>query len=288
MFGKYFASTFTGSMFGAGPHVFAVWGYVIANAEFGRVELNPRLVSSVLGAPIDDVEAAIAFLTQPDPHSRNKAEDGRRLVQEGQFQYRVTSHNIYRSMRNEDDRRAYNRKKQQESRARRKQSLPVNTSVIDSQQMLPASAHTETETETETEIAGSENLATHKIETTRAQAAPRKFSSPHSKSTNLINAAEIRGHGSHAWCSMSAGREGFCVPAFLHKQFMGKGHKSEKQMLAWYPTVIAAVKGTPVGEDGLVFWRAKFAAWIGNSSARRGSAVPDAGETLAYIRGERA
>ena len=50
MYGKIFASTFTGSMFGAGSDVFAVWGYVIANAQDSRIELNPRMLASTLGS----------------------------------------------------------------------------------------------------------------------------------------------------------------------------------------------------------------------------------------------
>src|SRR3989338_2531118 len=52
MYGKHFAQTYTGSMFGAGPVVFAVWGYVIANARRdGTVEVNAQLVAAAPGAP---------------------------------------------------------------------------------------------------------------------------------------------------------------------------------------------------------------------------------------------
>lgn len=118
MYGKFFASTFTGSMMGSGPTVFAVWGYVIANAVNGQVELNPRLVAAVIGCSQDDVQQAIGVLAAPDPNSRSPTEDGRRLVQEGQFAFRVTNHAMYRQIRNEDDRREYNRIKKQESRLR--------------------------------------------------------------------------------------------------------------------------------------------------------------------------
>jgi hypothetical protein len=118
MYGKLFASTFTGSMVGAGPVVFAVWGYSIAHAVDSQVELNPVLLSTVLGCPREQIDTAIGVLCAPDPNSRSKADDGRRLVREGQFAFRVVNHAKYNAMRHEGDRREYNRIKQREHRER--------------------------------------------------------------------------------------------------------------------------------------------------------------------------
>jgi hypothetical protein len=153
MYGKFFASTFTGSMFGAGAVVFAVWGYVIANTTAdSTVELNPRMLAATLGSTAADVESAIAYLCAPDPKSRNPEMEGRRLCREGQFQFRVVTHQHYRAIRNNEDRKEYNRQKQQESRARRKSpSTPVKTNVIDGQHL---SAQVEVEEEVEVEEKG--------------------------------------------------------------------------------------------------------------------------------------
>ena len=118
MFGKWFAQTYTGSMFGAGPSVFAVWGYVVAHVQFETVEINPDLLAAVLGDSLENIEKALQFLCAPDPESRTQIEQGRRLVREGQYLYRVPTARLYRSMRDEHDRRAYNRKKMAESRAK--------------------------------------------------------------------------------------------------------------------------------------------------------------------------
>lgn len=137
-------------MFGAGPDVFAVWGYVIANAVDSRVELNPKLLASILGTTVEAVQQAIDELCEPDPESRNKTSEGRRLQQEGQYQYRVTSHEIYRAMKNEEDRREYNRVKQAESRERKK-SNKVSTVNTGQDTLSKKSAHTEAEAEAEAE-----------------------------------------------------------------------------------------------------------------------------------------
>lgn len=162
MYGKLFASAFTGSMFGAGADVFAVWAYVIANAQDSVVELNPPMLAAVIGSTPKRVRSAIEFLCRPDTESRNPEEDGRRLLACGPFQYKVVSHEVYRAIRNEDDRREYNRLKQREHRARIKpQSNAVNDvkpDVIDSQSQSAVSAYTEAETETETEAGGTRDL----------------------------------------------------------------------------------------------------------------------------------
>lgn len=149
MFGKFFASAFTGSMMASGAEVFAVWAYVIAHAVDSRVELNPRLLAAVIGAPVDRIESAIETLCAPDPVSRNKDHDGRRMVREGEFQYFVTGHQKYRQMRDESDRREYNRVAQQRSRAKK---VAVNSDVNMSNDLSSVSANTEAEAEAETEV----------------------------------------------------------------------------------------------------------------------------------------
>ena len=120
MWAKHFKSMYEGSMYGAGLAVFAVWGYTIANARKGVVELNPKRVADTLGGSVEDVTAAIEYLTQPDPHSRHKACEGRRLVKEGEFQYVLPSWTAYQAILNEDARREYQRVKQAEYRAQKK------------------------------------------------------------------------------------------------------------------------------------------------------------------------
>lgn len=119
MFGKHFASMYSGSMVGLGADVFAVWGYVIGNTKPpGEVDLNPRIVAAAIGMTAEEVEAAIRVLESEDPKSRNKEHDGRRLVAIGPYRYSVVSWSDYRKIRNDDDRREYNRLKQREHRAK--------------------------------------------------------------------------------------------------------------------------------------------------------------------------
>lgn len=120
MYGKAFESQYKGSLVGAGFAVFAVWNYVIANTHYGVVELNPKLLGAILGGPPAEVESAIEFLCRPDPESRSKDEDGRRMVREGQFQYRVVNWGTYQTIKSEEALKDYNRRKQAEYRAGKK------------------------------------------------------------------------------------------------------------------------------------------------------------------------
>lgn len=147
MYGKLFSSAFTGSMLGAGADVFAVWAYVIAATIDSRVELNPRLLAAIIGMTEDRVNTAIEYLCAPDSRSRNKDMEGRRLIREGEFQFFVTGHTIYRKLRNEDERREYNRVKQAESRAKR----AVKQNVNDSQRQSAMSAQAEAKANREAE-----------------------------------------------------------------------------------------------------------------------------------------
>lgn len=108
-------------MIGAGATVFAVMGYVISKQQPPdfNVELNAKLLSAILGEPEDEVVKAIEYLCSPDPISRSEKEEGRRLIKVGAFTYHVVNGVSYHAIRNYEERKAYNRDKQAEYRARK-------------------------------------------------------------------------------------------------------------------------------------------------------------------------
>lgn len=133
MYGKLHSTCFTGSMYGSSLAVFAVWGYAIACAdEKGYVELNPMVLAGTFSCEPREVETAIAYLSEPDAKSRTNSEEGRRMVREGQFLHRIVNYEVYRSLRDKDDRRAYQRDWDRENRpsghARAKKQLVARQS----------------------------------------------------------------------------------------------------------------------------------------------------------------
>lgn len=146
-FGKLFSTAYTGSMMGAGPNAFAVWGYALSNASAnGVVELNPKLIAAVIGRLTPaDVADVIKYLCAPDPESRSLDEDGRRILPLDGFSYRIVNHAKYRGMRDDDERKKQNRLSQQRVRERRN-SQPASAGVSQGQQRQPRSAQAEADT----------------------------------------------------------------------------------------------------------------------------------------------
>lgn len=137
MYGKWYDSVYEGSMAGKGAVVIALWGYCCCKAdpEDHSVLLNPSLLAAKIGEPVDAIDRAVAFLCSPDPQSQNTDHDGRRLLHMGGLRYFVVTHEHYRNMRNEDDRREYMRQYMRDYRN------PVNKKANKSlPKLTPASA----------------------------------------------------------------------------------------------------------------------------------------------------
>lgn len=121
MYGKIYEQTFTGSMYGSGSCVFALWSYVIAHTKpDAMVELNPQALSSTLGEDIGRILQAIEHFKSPDPRSRSKEFEGRRLIQKGEFIYFVPQYHKYHGFANDKERRSYFAQKKREQRQRDK------------------------------------------------------------------------------------------------------------------------------------------------------------------------
>jgi len=122
MYGKIFATMFTGSMYGAGPVMFSVWAYVLANMdEDGSIELNPRHLAPIIGCSINDVRNEITKCCEPDLESRSQEEDGRRLLHTAGFLYWVVNSKKYQEIKKAEDRKKQNRDAQQKVRDRGKE-----------------------------------------------------------------------------------------------------------------------------------------------------------------------
>jgi hypothetical protein len=76
--------------------VVAVWALLIASADRnGLSELTVPFVASVLRIDNERVERAFSVLSAPDPRSRNKEAEGRRIVSFGDG-WLLVSHRKYR------------------------------------------------------------------------------------------------------------------------------------------------------------------------------------------------
>ena len=147
IFGKVFATMFTGSMYGSGAPVFAVMTYVIANMQPDRdrvefVRLNPQVLADTIGEKKETIQRAIDFLCGKDDGSNHKEELGKRLVLEGPYLYRVVNGRYYRELKDEEDRlakdavRAANYRARHPERVKRGRKpktaeLPAHSGLVD-------------------------------------------------------------------------------------------------------------------------------------------------------------
>jgi len=95
---------------------------------------------------IKQCEEALEILSSPDPHSRSKEFEGRR-IDECDGGWVILNGEKYRNKMSLDERREYNRIKQQEYRARAKADADASRTYV---QSSTESAHTEADTEEET------------------------------------------------------------------------------------------------------------------------------------------
>lgn len=158
MYGKHFASMYSGSMFGKPAIVFAVWGYIISTMRPSRkdgrcyVELNPTLLSATFATTPDEVLDAIRLLASPDEASRTKVEDGRRIVplddlmHVGPMQFLVVNGSKYRAIRDEEERRLYLR---EAKRQQRLSTMSTKSTAVNRRQ--PPSTQVEEDVEVEGE-----------------------------------------------------------------------------------------------------------------------------------------
>lgn len=133
LYGKHFASMYSGSMIGKGAMAFALMGYVISNMQcrwrgVGRekivieatVRLHPTLLSATLGEAESDVQKGIDFLCSPDPISNTKGHAGRRLIKISEFDYEVVNAPYYQNLKDVEDRREKDRARQARCRSSKK------------------------------------------------------------------------------------------------------------------------------------------------------------------------
>ena len=143
-------------MFGKPALVFAIMGYIISNQRPSKkdgncyVELNPTLLASTFASDVNDVLAAIDILQSPDPASRSKESEGRRIValeeiHTGPCQFQVVNGPKYREIRDEEERRSYLKEAKRRSRQAATSSTKLLT--VNTGQHLSTQAEAEAEAE---------------------------------------------------------------------------------------------------------------------------------------------
>ena len=114
----------------------------------GYIDASIPGLAKLAGLSIEETNTALDKLLAPDPYSRTKDYEGRRIT-EVDGGWLVLNHQKYRDIRNPEKRRLQNREAQRKYREKHKQS---KQEVADDCLCKPKSAHTDTDTDTDTDI----------------------------------------------------------------------------------------------------------------------------------------
>jgi hypothetical protein len=95
-----FDTVLDGTLFGRWPHT-GIWTCLLSQVDkHGRVDVNPALLAAKIGVPVAELLSCIADFMKPDPQSRTKDFEGRRLElidpENRDWGWRVLNHQRYR------------------------------------------------------------------------------------------------------------------------------------------------------------------------------------------------
>ena len=121
---------------------------VLADSD-GVVDMTYEAISRRTNVPIEEVRKYISELLLPDPTSRSKAEEGKRLIPvdtNRDWGWQIVNYEHYRRIRDEEVRRSYFREAQRKYRAKSKRVKDKVLTVIDinGQVLTPASPSSST------------------------------------------------------------------------------------------------------------------------------------------------
>lgn len=128
---KLFSSILASTIWGEDDKTRIVWITLLAMAgKNGVAEGSAPGLANMARVSLQECEAALAKLSAPDKYSRTTEHEGRRIeaIDGG---WLLLNHGKYRAKMNADERREYNRLKQEEWRAKKKKSQTLSNVVND-------------------------------------------------------------------------------------------------------------------------------------------------------------
>lgn len=121
-----------------------VWLTLLAMADKnGEVQASIPGLANVARVPVEACRKAIEIFQQPDPDSRTKVDDGRR-IEEIRGGWHILNHSYYRDLGSDEDRKKKAAERQRRYRERHKRNAKSVTACDKS----PQFSHTDTDTNT--------------------------------------------------------------------------------------------------------------------------------------------
>lgn len=150
MYGKIFDSIYDGTLVENWQALVTFQQMIVLADADGMLDMTPRALSARTGIPLEIIEAGIAVLEAPDPHSRTPDQDGRRIERIDEHRtwgWHLINHAKYKHLKDASEVRAQNRERQQRFRDRMDVTLR-NSMSRDVTLGNTKSRHTDTDTDT--------------------------------------------------------------------------------------------------------------------------------------------
>jgi hypothetical protein len=146
---KLFSSIVGSTIWSEDDHTRLVWITMLALANWhGEVEASVPGLAKLASVPLESVEQALRKLSQPDPYSRTKDHDGRR-IEEIDGGWLILNHAKYRERASREDKREQGRVRQARFKQRRSANAQVTQGSAHVTPNNKTSAHTDTDTDKE-------------------------------------------------------------------------------------------------------------------------------------------
>jgi hypothetical protein len=123
----------TSTLLREGPDAVAVFMLVLASADkLGESSIQPSVAASLLRIKDERAEAAFAVLSAPDPKSRNKECEGRRIVPRDDGRWFIVSHQRYQHLSSRAA-ATQRQRKYEERKSEREQEARIQESTCEAQ-----------------------------------------------------------------------------------------------------------------------------------------------------------
>ncbi|MCK4817569.1 hypothetical protein KA005_17505 [bacterium] len=126
MYGKIFTSIYDGSLAcGNWKALITFQQLIILADQDGVIDMTAIAIHRRTTIPLEIIEEGIMELLKPDSHSRNKTDDGRRIVlldEDREWGWVIVNYEYYKNLASAAERREQNKQAQQRSRNQRPQA----------------------------------------------------------------------------------------------------------------------------------------------------------------------
>lgn len=130
MFAKIFSQIFDSSIANNHKHRHVFMDLLVLADSDGVIDMTEEAVSRRTNVPLEDVKAAIEYLSSPDTRSNSPNDEGRRLLpvdERKPWGWQIVNYHHYRAIRDEATRREYFREyRRAEREKKREKKAPKN------------------------------------------------------------------------------------------------------------------------------------------------------------------